>query len=106
MNIKIFSLVLTLLLTIGGVSFAQDKKNKKDDKEIVLFDVSMHCDNCKKRIEKNIAYEKGVTDMSVDLPNKTVEIEYKKDKTSVEKLQTAIEKLGYEVTVHNNEETE
>lgn len=105
MNIKIFSIVTILLLLVGGVVIAQDKKNKKDDKEVVVFDVSMHCDNCKKRIEKNIAYEKGVTDMNVDLPNKTVEVEFKKDKTSVEKIQEAIEKLGYEVSVHNNDKT-
>lgn len=102
MKSKIFVPFLMLMLLVGGTVFAQDKKaDKKNEKETVLFDVSMHCENCKKRIEKTIAYEKGVTDMNVDLPNKTVMVEFKKDKTSVTKLQTALEKLGYDVSVHS-----
>ena len=81
-------------------------QNKKpaNDKEKVVFDVSMTCENCQKRIENNIAFEKGVTDMKVDLAKKTVEIEFKKSQTTVEKLQAAIEKLGYEVKLHNSEQ--
>lgn len=96
MKIKIFTIIAILLLGAGTSISAQNKKDKKNDKETVLFDVSMTCENCKKRIEKNIAYEKGVTDLKVDLPNKTVEIEFKKSKTTIEKLQAALEKLGYE----------
>lgn len=94
--------LMTVILTLSiGVMMGQNKK--PSDKEKVVFDVSMTCENCQKRIEKNIAFEKGVTDMKVDLKNKTVELEYKKSQTSVEKLQAAIEKLGYEVKVHVNE---
>ncbi len=42
--------------------------------------------------------------MKVDLAKKTVEIEFKKSQTTVEKLQAAIEKLGYEVKLHNSEQ--
>lgn len=104
---KIIAIIVVLLLGAGTALYAQNKKSKKDDKETAIFDVSMTCENCKKRIEKNIAYEKGVTDMKVDLPNKTVEIVFKKDKTSTEKLQAAIEKLGYEaklLTENNKKE--
>ena len=103
MGTKITLLIAVLLLVCGGVVYAQGKK-KANDKEKVVFDVSMTCENCKKKIEKNIAFEKGVTDLKVDLPTKTLEIEYKKDKTSVEKLQKAIEKLGYTATIHNEKE--
>lgn len=106
MDIKVFTIIAVLLLSAGSLS-AQNKKDKKNDKETVVFAVSMTCENCKKRIEKNIAYEKGVTDMKVDLPSKTVEIVFKKDKTTVEKLQAALEKLGYEakmVTDNNKNE--
>lgn len=91
-------LILTSIFLLS-LSFSVNAK-KKEQKEEVTFDVSMTCDNCKKRIEKNIAFEKGVTDMKVDLPNKTVSIQYKGDKTDSTKLQKAIEKLGYEVTIH------
>ena len=96
MKAKLFAPLLILMLFITSLAFAQDKKG--NDKETVTFEVSMNCQSCQKRIEKNIPYEKGVTNLKVDLPNKTVSIEYKSDKTSVANLQKAIEKLGYTAT--------
>ena len=101
MKVKVFIITLVMMLGLGMTVQAQKPKS---DKEIVLFDVSMTCENCQKKIEKNIAFEKGVTDMKVDLANKTVQIEYKSSQTTVEKLQAAIVKLGYEVKVHNKEQ--
>lgn len=104
MDLKIFLIALIVMLGAGTtVLVAQNKKNVKNDKETVVFDVSMTCENCQKRIEKNIAFEKGVTDMKVDLEKKTVSLEYKKSQTSVDKLQKALEKLGYEVKLHEDE---
>jgi copper chaperone CopZ len=88
---------------MGATVNAQNKKTLKSDRETVVFDVSMTCENCRKRIEKNIAFEKGVTDMKVDLDNKTVQIEFRKTRTTVENLKAAIEKLGYEVKIHDSE---
>lgn len=101
---KYLIVVLILMFVGAGAIYAQKKTGVKSDKEKVVFDVSMTCENCQKRIEKNIAFEKGVTDMKVDLANKTVELEYKTGQTTVEKLQAAIEKLGYEVKIHNKEQ--
>ncbi|NDV78910.1 heavy-metal-associated domain-containing protein [Dysgonomonas sp. 511] len=99
MDLKIILIGLILLLGAGSaVVYAQNKK--PNDKETVVFDVSLHCESCQKKVEKNIAFEKGVTDMKVNLENKTVTIVYKKSQTNVEKLQAAIAKLGYEVKVH------
>ena len=104
MNLKIFIIALVLIFFAGALALVgQDKKKPKNDKETVVFDVSMTCENCQKRIEKNIAFEKGVTDLKVNLEKKTVEIEYKKSQTTVEKLQKAIEELGYEVKIHKDE---
>nr|WP_297169301.1 heavy metal-associated domain-containing protein [uncultured Dysgonomonas sp.] len=100
MKARIVLIVMLCLASLSFSSYAQDKKDKNADKKEVTFDVSMTCDNCKKRIEKNIAFEKGVTDMQVDLPAKTVMVVYHANKTNQEKLQKAIEKLGYEVKVH------
>ncbi|NDW18188.1 heavy-metal-associated domain-containing protein [Dysgonomonas sp. 216] len=100
MKTKILTLVAVLLVAFGSALSAQNKK-KKNDKQEVTFEVSMTCENCKKRIEKNIAFEKGVTDLKVDLPEKTVTIEYKENKTDSVKLRKAIEKLGYEVSAYN-----
>ncbi len=102
MNMRVF--LITVLLMLGaGLSLSAQSKKTVNDKEKVVFDVSMTCENCQKRIEKNIAFEKGVTDMKVDLAKKTVEIEFKKSQTTADNLKAAIEKLGYEVKVHSNE---
>lgn len=91
-------LAVAFLMIISLSLSAQDKK--KNSKQQVTYDVSMTCENCKKRIEKNIAYEKGVTDLVVNLPEKTVKVEYQDNKTDTLKLRKAIEKLGYNVSYH------
>lgn len=101
MKTKIFLLATTLLLSFGLNANAQKKDNKK---ESVEFDVSMTCHNCQKKIERNISFEKGVTDLKVDLEHKTVTVEYRNDKTTQDKLQQAIEKLGYTVALHQEKE--
>lgn len=106
MKSKIVLIVMLCLTVLSLNSYAQNKKGKDTDKKEVTFAVSMTCDNCKKRIEKNIAFEKGVSDMKVDLPAKTVMVVYQANKTNQEKLQKAIEKLGYEVKVHEDEVVE
>lgn len=99
----LISLLCAVMLTAGmQVSVAQDKTQKKKDsnKETVeLLVEGMHCQNCQKKIEKNIAYEKGITDLEVDLENKTVKVSYKKNKTTLEKIQAAFKKLGYEAKI-------
>ena len=51
-----------------------------------------------KKINDNIAFEKGVKDLSVSLDKKTVTISYDPSKTDEAKLKAALEKLGYTVT--------
>ncbi len=78
----------------------------KDDKESVTFNVAMKCHKCQAKIENNIAYEKGVTDLAVNLEEKKVTVVYKKKSTDVEKLKEAFKKLGYEVTVAEEKKKE
>lgn len=104
MKAKIILIVMLCLTVLSINSYAQNKKDKKSNKQEVVFDVSMTCESCKKKIEKNIAFEKGVSDMTVDLPAKTVMVVYQANKTSQENIQKALEKLGYEVSVHNEDD--
>lgn len=92
---QIFSLLLTVLVLTSSMVIAQTKTGT--DK--VVFDVNMHCEACQKKIEKNIAFEKGVKAMEVNLENKTVALNYDAKKTSPEKLQNALVKLGYTASV-------
>lgn len=82
---------------------AQDaKKNKK---ETVTFTVpEMDCQNCVKKIEKNIPFEKGVTDLKCDLKSRTATVTFRTDKTSEQNLESAFKKLGLETTKEKVEE--
>ena len=93
MKTKIF--VLGTLLLMSAFSVNAETFDKKKKKETVTYLVSMTCENCQQRIENNIAYEKGVTDLKVDLPNKLVTIEYRTDKTTADKLKAAIKEMGF-----------
>lgn len=73
-------------------------KPKKELKE-VTFSVSMHCGKCVAKITENISFEKGVKDLKVSLDQHTVWIKYDVSKTSWQTLKSAVEKLGYEVSV-------
>ena len=73
------------------------KKAKKEVKEVV-FNVHLHCNNCVKKVQENIAFEKGVKDLKVSLADQTVAIKFDPSKTSEQTLKSAIESLGYKVS--------
>ena len=91
--------ILFIAFMLSQFSLYTAGKNPNDT--TVVYQVSMDCQKCKQKIEKNIAFEKGVKALSVDLDAKTVKVTYTKAKNDVAKLQKAIEKLGYEVAVKN-----
>ena len=65
----------------------------------VVFNVHMHCASCVKKVQENIAFEKGVKDLKVSLDEHTVDILYDPAKTSEQTLKAAIEALGYHASV-------
>ena len=97
--LRLITLMLALFVSLALT--AQDKKEqtKKKKTEKVTFLVSLHCENCKAKIEKNISWEKGVKDLMVDLKDKTVAITYNSENTTEGNLKTAIEQLGFTVEV-------
>ena len=101
------ALVAMLMVGFMGVNSvqAQEKKAAKEKKvETLKYWVSMDCGNCQAKIEKNIAFEKGVTDLQVDLPTKIVTVKYRPGKTSADKIEKAIQKLGFTTEVIKEEE--
>ena len=72
----------------------------KTDKRTIVFDVELHCDACIKKIEKNIAFEKGVKDLICDLDKKQVTIVYDANKTDIGTLQEAFKAIGKPATVN------
>lgn len=94
-------LVLALLCAVFTCSLVVAQETNK--KETVTFFIeAMDCDHCIKKIEKNIAFEKGVTDLSCNLTTRTATVTYKTDKTSKTKLASAFKKIGMEAVPVDN----
>ena len=85
-------------LTVADASASAQifKKSKAEIKE-VIFHAHLHCNNCVKKIQENISFEKGVKGLEVSLEKQTIAVRYDAAKTSVETLKAAIEKLNVPV---------
>ncbi len=94
-NKKLFIIgfIIKSVLTVSIVGFAQNEKNVS---EVIKIKTSAVCGMCKDRIEKGLAFEKGIKDVSLDLDTKIVSVTYKSKKTNPEKIRMAISKLGYD----------
>jgi len=65
----------------------------------VVFASTVHCDKCGLKVRENISFEKGVKDLKVDVPGKTITVVFNPAKTDTLKLKKAIKKLGYDSEV-------
>jgi Cu2+-exporting ATPase len=73
------------------------QQTQKNARETVTFTVkNMDCANCVQKVEKNIAFERGVTDLACELPTKTVKVTYRTDRTTEDNLIAAFKKIGFE----------
>jgi periplasmic mercuric ion binding protein len=90
--IKINLIVVLSFLMLGITASAQNTAKSAE----IKIKASVMCGMCKARVEKNMAYEKGVKAVTVDLATKEVIITYNPQKTTPALLKTAISKIGYD----------
>lgn len=57
---------------------------------------SAECGTCKKKLEKELVFEKGVKSVNLNLENMVATVVYSKEKTNAEKIRKAIAKIGYD----------
>lgn len=88
---KIKNILLLAMLLVSNLLFAQSKKEAQ-----VKIKTSAECDMCKKRIESNLIYEKGVKFCKMDIDSKVLTVTYNPEKTSPEKIKQAVGKIGYD----------
>ena len=88
MKNKIF-ITLTLILAFGLGLFAQNLKTEK-------VKVYGNCESCEKRIDKAAQGVAGVSKASWDQETKMLDVTYDPAKTNLEKIQTAIAKVGHD----------
>lgn len=95
---KIIQKTIVIIFLFACTSVQAQEADNKKDKSVSEVEIltSAQCDDCKERIEKGIAYEKGVKYVSLDMDTKVVTIKYRNDKTDVDKLKKAISKIGYD----------
>ncbi|NVO84183.1 heavy-metal-associated domain-containing protein [Hymenobacter terrestris] len=92
------SFLLSCLLIISGGAFAQTTKTKAKGPatETLQLKTSAVCDMCKARLEKAMAYEKGVQQATLDVPSQMLTVTFRPDKTSAAALTSAVQKTGYD----------
>lgn len=92
------SLLACTLLLSSAAAFAQQTtpKAKSNSTETLQLKTSAVCDMCKTRLEKSLAYEKGVQAATLDVPSKVLTVTYRPDKTTPAALRTAVQKTGYD----------
>ncbi|HOW32280.1 MAG TPA: heavy metal-associated domain-containing protein [Bacteroidales bacterium] len=62
----------------------------------IKIKTSAQCDMCKERIEKAMAFEKGVKSSVLDLDSKVLTVNYLPKKTTPEKIRNAVAATGYD----------
>lgn len=65
----------------------------------VVFASNIHCANCSRKVNENLAFEKGVKDLEVSVSDKTIKVSFDPAKTDTVKLKKAINRLGYSAEV-------
>lgn len=92
--LKLNSLLLVFLFISGTVKAQAPADTEK--KATIKIKTSAECDMCKKRIEKEMAFIKGVKKAELDLATRVLTVTYQTKKTSPEAIKTAVSKIGYD----------
>lgn len=81
-------LSLALLITVAVMAAS---------KATVYFTLTpqMNCENCENRVKTALRYEKGVKQIATSLATQVVTVTYDPAKTSPEKMEGALKKIGY-----------
>ena len=93
------ALVAPSMVSMNSEASAQIIKKSKQKSEIkgVTFNVELHCAGCVKKVQENLAFEKGVKDLHVCMESQVIALKYDAARTNEETLKNAIIKLGVPV---------
>ena len=88
---------VVVFLFATNIVLAQDKPMKlKKNEALVVYSVNIDCHSCEQKIKKNLPFDvKGVKDLRTSIEKQQVTIKYETKRTDTDKLQKAIEKLGF-----------
>ena len=92
---KMISVLSVALMVFFSTSYSTAQEKSKNAEEIKI-QTSAVCGMCKDRIEHNLAYEKGIKNVSLDDETKVVTVGYSPKKTNPDEIRKAISKIGYD----------
>jgi copper chaperone CopZ len=92
-KLAFYSSLLILVFILSPIII---KAQKNKEHKIVKLQTSAHSENCKAKIEKTLAYEKGIVKSELDRETQILTVTYKPNKTNVEKIIKVITTLGHE----------
>lgn len=87
-----------IVVILAVFSFGANQAKAQDSKKTATIEIktSAQCGMCKERLEKAMAFEKGVISSDLNVDNQVFTIKYKTQKTTPEKIKHAISKVGYD----------
>lgn len=87
-----FTMIQAAVLDLSKVNIAT-KESKIDTLKV---QTSAVCKMCKERLEHDMAFEKGVKAVNLNMEDKVLTVVYRNDKTTEEELKKAITEIGYD----------
>lgn len=89
--LKTFSIILLIIISANN-TIAQKAKSKKS----ITIKTSTECEMCKERVEKEMAYTKGIVSSNLNVEKAELTVIYKSHKTTPDKIRKTISELGYD----------
>ena len=87
-------IIMLCLLAVMGFGIADALAQKSNSQlKTTVFVTDVDCETCAKKIDNSIPFQKGVKEVKVDLPSRTVTVTYDATKTSNESLVKAFKKI-------------
>lgn len=83
-----------LLIIFFALSLAATAQ--KNELTELKIKTSAQCEMCKDRIEKAMAFERGVKNSLLDLETKVLTVSYLKSRTTPDKIRKAVTAVGYD----------
>jgi heavy metal translocating P-type ATPase len=93
------SILAVLLSTLSLLRLTLEEPEAAEEEESIVETViparRMHCDNCARNIDRNLAKAKGVQRVAADATRKEVRVAYRPAETSEDALRHQLEEMGF-----------
>lgn len=96
---KRIALIALAAICCTFITLSATPKKPKAATKTVVYQTTLDCENCAKKIMENVSFEKGVKDLKVDVPTKQVTVVFDAARTDTLVLRKSINKLGYKARV-------